>query len=765
MARAQTWNRYSIALSLGTAVAALVGVSGNAHAQDVAAAVTPSGDSIADKPTADDGSIQDIVVSARRRDETLQTTPIAITAIAPAQLEAKATLNIGDLQGAAPNVLITNQNSGAAAANVSIRGLSFADIDKSFDPTVGIMVDGVFIGTNTGAYLDFFDISSIEILRGPQGTLFGRNTIGGVINIQRTKPTGEFGGKFEASYGRFNTWAGRGVLNAPIVPDVLAAKLFYFHNESDGYYRNAMTGRRTGASNNENFGGSLLFTPSSDFASLLTLEKQVQDFVPVNSNISKTGELFCLLEPANECDRNTTTDLYTVFVSPTSSHYTAPAVTWQNDLDLDFTKLTSITSYRSAKEQQTQDFDSSSVDIYYSNRRQKFHQVSQELRAAGKFTDNFDYVIGGYFYSSRYELLQRTRITLFAPPRITEQNTIGHSQSYAVFGDFNLSITDRLRLSFGGRYTHDRKKNRNRVDADQFPGVTYNGSKFTPKVEVDYRPNEQIMAYASWSRGYRSGGFSGRGTTLVSSTTPYGPETVDSYEIGLKMALFDRKLLFNIDAFYADYNSLQQSTTVPTSTGVGNETIVTNVGSAKIKGIEADFTARPVDRLTFTGSIGYLENGFKNFITQGAISALQPAVRTIDYSNVNLIYAPKITAAINAEYSVPTDFGKVQANVGYRYIARYDQQIGLDATAAYPPTGTVVIPRNDPRVRSDEQNLLDVSLSAQFAVEDRKVRVTAYTRNLLDDRGPNAAFTVAGLWSFSSAREPRTYGVQLGVEF
>lgn len=153
----------------------------------------------------ENAGVQDIVVTARRRNETIQETPIAMTALSMVQLESKVTPNIGDLQGAAPNVLITQQNSGASASNVSIRGLSFADVDKSFDPTVAVVVDGVFIGTSTGSYLDFFDIESIEVLRGPQGTLYGRNTIGGVINIRRTRPSGAFGGKFEGSYGSYGT--------------------------------------------------------------------------------------------------------------------------------------------------------------------------------------------------------------------------------------------------------------------------------------------------------------------------------------------------------------------------------------------------------------------------------------------------------------------------------------------------------------------------------------------------------------------------------
>jgi iron complex outermembrane recepter protein len=166
-----------------------------------------------DAPEAEEADSGEIIVTARRRDESLQDTPVAITAINTAMLENKASLNIGDLQGAAPGLLITQQNSGAQAANLSIRGLTYADIEKSQTPTVGVVVDGITIGTNTGQLQDVFDIAQIEVLRGPQGTLFGANTIGGVVSITRTKPTMETGLKAELTYGRWNTWSAKAIGN------------------------------------------------------------------------------------------------------------------------------------------------------------------------------------------------------------------------------------------------------------------------------------------------------------------------------------------------------------------------------------------------------------------------------------------------------------------------------------------------------------------------------------------------------------------------
>jgi iron complex outermembrane receptor protein len=729
----------------------------------------------APQPAAEEAGVQDIIVTARRRNESIQTTPVAVTAIAPAQLEASAAVNIGDLQGTAPNVLITVQSTGAATANISIRGIAFADVEKSFDPAVGVNVDGVYIGTSTGQLLDFFDIESIEILRGPQGTLFGRNTIAGVINIRRTRPTGEWGGKFEAGIASYDQISLRGVLNVPVVKDMLAAKFFAFHTDGSGYYREIGSGKHRGGSNNENFGATFLFTPSDSFDALLTVEKQVQDFDPVNGFLTRTGDAFCDFLPI--CDGNTTTDIYKVATPvPPLGHYRSPAATLEMNWDAGPVKLTSVTSYRKSKEHQVQDFATNG--LYVANRRQRYRQFSQELRASGDIGDRFDYVAGVYYFDSRYRINQATTI-FFVPASV--QDTVGKSESYAAFADFNWEIFDRVRLSGGGRYTHDKKSLQTDLDdlgvpANSFssPETSKSWSKFTPKIGIDYRPTDDLMVYGSWSRGYRSGGFNGRGLTPFSATTPYNPETVDSYEVGFKSEFFDRAVALNVAAFYTDYKDIQQTTTVSTQGGTGNETIVTNAASAKIKGVEADLTIRPMRELTIRSSLGYTDSKFGGFLTRQPVTLPTGAVeiRDFDLSNVDLIYAPKITWSINGEYEIPVAAmnGSIRLNASYRYLSRYDQQVAADPATPLPATGTVVVARNDPRLRSDRQNLVDASVSFLWDMDNSgaKARLTFYGRNLLDDRGPNTAFNVAAFpifWAFAAAREPRVYGAQLGFEF
>ena len=715
-----------------------------------------------------------IVVSARRRDETLQTTPVAISAINTAMLESKAAVNISDLQGSAPGLLITQQNSGAQAANLSIRGLTYANIEKSQTPTVGVVVDGVAIGTNTGQLQDVFDVAQIEVLRGPQGTLFGANTIGGVINIERSKPTMTPGAKIEFSYGRWNTGSGKGIVNYGD-GSTWGVKAWYFHNQTDGYYWNAVSNHSAGGSKDDNFGGSLLFKPAgSGFDAQLTVEDVIQSFDPVNSSLTSTADGFCGIVVAGACGRNNTTDLYTVFDSPGHAKYRAPAATLQMHYDAGTIKLTSVTGWRHSHEDQGQEYGT--TDIYYSLRRQDYTQISQELRGSGKLFSGLDYVVGGYFFGSVYGLNQwqggPALETAVDPSSLAPDYQLVHgkTRSYAAFADFDYAFAENFRLSFGGRWSHDDKQLYN---AFAVSGVIGSGSagfsKFTPKVGLDWRPNRDVMVYGSFSQGYRSGGFSPRATSAQFAGTPFGPETVDAFEIGTKLSTPDHRATLNIAGFISNYKNMQQDTTIPgPASAGGNQTITSNVGGAVIRGIELDGSLHVTSQLKLSATASLMESHFRNFIVGDINANTGGAVIPFDYSANRLIYAPTFSSSVNAEYTVPTSFGKVVSAVGWRHISPYDEQVSIGAItyngpAAAPTSATVY--GNDPRVRTVTQDLVDASMTVDFKLQGLDAYARVYGRNLADVRTTSAAFTVAGLWAFASAIEPRSYGATLGVKF
>lgn len=753
----------------------------------LAALFTPTAANAADaaSPTtaaaAGGAQLEQIVVTARRREENVQNTPLSVSAISPTQLEQKAAPDIRDLVGATPNLIIDPVSAGPSAAAISIRGISFEDIEKSFDPSVAVLIDGVYIGTNTGQLLDFFDFSGIEVLRGPQGTLFGRNTTGGVINITRSDPTGRFGGKVSGTFGDYGRKEFRGVLNLPEV-GIVDTKLFYFHKESTGYIHNVTRNADEPHSKDDNYGVTFKITPTDTFNAKLTLEGSRQRSETSQSSLSNNGDLICLALPLGpggslvrvtgipdqECNRNNQKDLYTTFsnvAGPVRYRERAGTFDFNWDIGHGFT-VTGVTGYRKSNESVRQDFDASSINFFDTLRVQDYHQFSQEVRVAGKITDTLDMVAGAYYFDSEYHLHQTTNWGPFLQfaaglPAQTQAFVHHKARSEAVFADFDWKFMPKWRLSVGGRYTKDTKQIVN--DATVFVARGKDSwSEFTPKVSIDYQPTDDIMLYATYAKGFRSGGFNGRASTPVAATTPYNPETVDSYEVGAKTDWLNNRLILNVAAFYTKYDNKQEEVVRPTPPGSINaqETIVSNAASATISGLEADLRARPIEGLNVTAALGLLDASYDQFQT------LDPVTLTpVDLSNLNLRRTPKVTGSLGFDYTVPSQVGDWTVAADWRHIAPYDTVI----TPA-PGTGVIVggklVPAvNDPRGRTNTQDLIDASLTWRQDRGDQQIHVTLFGRNLTDSRGLNGALAVAGLFSFGGPRPPRTWGVEVGYNF
>ncbi len=262
-----------------------------ASAQD-AAAPTAGATTAATPP--DDG-IADIIVTAQKRADKVQNIPVAVTALDQSTLASATITNLRDIAARVPSLVVDSVGAGPSAAAISIRGISFEDIEKSFDPAVGVVVDGVFIGTNTGQLLDSFDLERLEVLRGPQGTLFGRNTIAGVINVTRTRPTEDAGARGSFSYANFDTKRGRLVLNSGTLGGIVALKAFGFYDDTGGYYHNVTRNRRDGQYETLTGGISALITPTDAIKVLLTYEHERERGETIVSSLSETGkDLICL---------------------------------------------------------------------------------------------------------------------------------------------------------------------------------------------------------------------------------------------------------------------------------------------------------------------------------------------------------------------------------------------------------------------------------------------------------------------------------------
>ena len=365
--------------------------------------------------------IEEVVVTARKVEESSQDVPIAITAIS-AELSNSTIRDLVDLNGFAPNVQIDEDGSrGGGGANITIRGISpTRSDDNSFDSPIGVMIDDIYLGSLAGQVLENFDLERVEVLRGPQGTLFGKNTIGGVVHVIRSRPTGELGLKTRLTAGRFDQREVRLVGNAPIVDERLAAKAFFTLMKDDGIQRNVTTGNRVGNRDYMNFGASLLFTPVDSFEALLTVERfedrsrlgafhTNNNFAPgvlevptdPNDTDFTGGFAACAIFPET-CRTSTDRPRVSENNTDNDSRLDTDAFTLKMRLDLnDNMSLVSVTGYRDQVENRIYDFDASSAPYITIERFNDYDQFSQELRLEGQW-ENFNFVAGGYFWNSEF---------------------------------------------------------------------------------------------------------------------------------------------------------------------------------------------------------------------------------------------------------------------------------------------------------------------------------------------------------------------------
>jgi iron complex outermembrane receptor protein len=719
--------------------------------------------------------VEDIIVSARRRAESIQDAPVAVTAISPRELTNLSAPDIRDLVGRTPNLVIDPVNAGPSAAAISIRGISFEDIEKSFDPAVGVLIDDVYIGTNTGQLLDFFDFESVEVLRGPQGTLFGRNTTAGVIRLQRTKPTGEFGVRALGTIGNYGRRDLRLVVNTPKLGDLISFKGFWIRAQTDDFYDNQTLGKEYGGRRYDNYGVSARI--EKDNLDIIATWDRVNERSEIDTgSTSQTGlDLICLQVPIPgvglvrptgipdaQCDRNTGDDLYTTFSNvPGLATNKGDNITINGTLDLGGLTLSSVTGWRTSRENVRQDFDSTSINFFDTNRAQTYRQFSQEIRVAGDLTDTIDFVTGFYYFNSNYTLDQTTFFGPFLqagglPPQ--GGNLVDHnSKSTALFADVQWQITEQLRLSVGGRYTWDDKSIFNDFLKTGLPIFIANESaswsQFTPRASVDYSFGDlsNTLVYASYSQGYRAGGFNGRGQTAESARTPFDPETVDSFELGFKTELWDNRITFNVAAFLTKYDNKQEEVVRPAPPPAGQETLVLNAATATIKGLEAEFRARFTEGLNVFGSLGLLDAQYDEFET------LVNGVPT-DISNRDLRRTPDLSFSIGGDYSMPLgDWATLLLTGVYRHVS------SLQTTIVGDPLDPT---RNDPRGRAQPRDNLDASAGLIFDLgSERTARISIFGRNLTNDKGLSSTLPVAGLFTFSAARPPRTWGLELGFDY
>lgn len=775
-------------LLLSTAIAALAASPVHAQSTDAAAA---SDDSPAAAP-ADDSYGGDIVVTAQRRSESVQDVPIAISAFNSEMVEASGSTNITSLNGLAPNVVLQTQGLVANVPMISIRGMSTADPDPNADPKVSTIIDGVYIPFVSSTMLDLFDVERIEVLKGPQGVLFGKNNLAGTINVITARPTDDFGGEVRLTAGSFGLKQFRGKINTGrFAGDALAAKVSVNFRDYDGYSRNVITGNRLNGANVKSVRGALNFDQGGAFDSTLVADWLKQKTTGPAPHVLDNGDAnWDLLPDEVKTDVRKAAVLFDPYAN-TESY----GGSWTSNLDVGYGTVTAVLGYRHLDYVTRGDFDGlldprPALDVI---RDFSGQSKSAELRYVSPADEPVDFVVGLYYQADKWRQFN----TVFASRTLTTLAQLHQdTESYAAFALVNAHPVDGLTLSLGGRYSHDRKKydiatqvRTNTTSAAGLTGDDYtravmdsllsgvqtssfsaslkaSWAEFTPRLTVEYRLSPSAMIYANYSQGYKSGGFNSRGT-IAENVGPYDPERVNAFEVGAKTDLFDRLLRLNVAGFVNNYRDLQGSVTKMGA--VRAENITTNIAAAKIYGFEVETLLRPAAGFTLGANIAYLHARYTDFCadTDGAFTNGAPEVGQCgpaqpilingvpngsfavptDGTSLDLANAPKWSGSLSADYAIPVAFGEVKLHSDARYSSRFNTW-GRS---------------NNPGYYRNEVVLLNASIAV--AGEDDRWKVTVYGSNLTDQKVISGA-TNAGASPISQFYQPpREFGVDVAFKF
>ncbi len=698
----------------------------------------------------DSGGFEEITVTARKREENIQNVAMSVSAVSQGEIERRFVSDIRDLVDVSPNLVIddTAQGPGGVAA-AYIRGVGVADVESNFDPAVQTVIDGIYHGKLSGGLLRTFDVERMEVLRGPQGTLFGRNAIGGVINLARTKPTGERGGKIRVGAGDYDTTYADGIFN--FGNEEVAIKVFgAYRNQDEGYWENLVTGNKDGESRYYQVGANVLWQAAEDLELEFSydIERTEQDTPPLNY-VGQPNQLFCDGTIANFCapsvDDPLGGDRYKVTQQGANdadfevdTYILEARYDWTDAINID-----AIFGYRNINENVFQDFDATPDLLFETNRPEQYDQTSLELRLTNASPDSpLTYTVGTFLWTSEYEVQLESFLGFVAPgvvtvPRESKQTT----DSYALFFEGDYEFNDQWTVTAGLRYTFDDKTSRH-TGVPTISTQHENWDEFTPKVAVRYTFNEDAMAYASYTRGYRSGGFVGRPDEVAVAVTPYDPETLDNFELGAKTQWWDRRLVLNGTIFYSSYDDKQEevSEALPLGAGgTGQQTVIANAAEATLWGVELEALAYPIEGLEIRANVGYLDSEYDDFDADLTGDGV-----VTDNSNLDLRRAPEWTGSLSAQYERQLGPGTGWIRAGYHFIDEHEVTL-----------------LNSPQTSNDSQHLVDGSIN--YGYEGWEFSV--YGRNLTDEDGYGIGFDVANLWTYAAPRAPRTWGAEVTFTF
>ena len=731
----------------------------------------------------ENSNIEEIIVTSLKRANGIaaQDLPVSVTAISEQLIIDSESIDLSDIGRMVPNATLHPSATFASTPNFLIRGIGVSGTTRSLDPAVGIIVDGVYLGFPVGANLDMFDRESIEILRGPQGTLLGRNVTGGAVVVRTKRPTGEFGAKIDATVGDYSRRDLSFSIEGPI-SDTISGKIAVMSRERDGYWKDNNGGSMVPTDgaiargyDETGFGESgtkpdvdltiirpmLLIEPNEnlditligEFLSDKSGTANSRNFV--NSNSLRRTQLFGYTPPEDRYEINHNlmggNDLeIDTFVG-------------EFNLQMDTGILTGIASYRELTYDSSTDFDGSPITLFhFPDNHEEQEQQTFELRYAGSYSDNIDYVVGISYFDQEMFVGERRDFGVADIAGVVE---LSHD-SIGIFAELDYSITDKTKITLGARWTEESKdvifnaigsceKDFSSCSGPS-SGLSVGGTfdDTTPKVAITHALNEDVNIYASFTQGFRSGTFDARARTVDSflNSKP-GPEEVTSIELGMKSTFNDGKVLLNIALFQADYDDIQKLALEECEVDIvtcpsGRIQRLINAAKATIEGIEIETRINLTDQFSIQGSLGYTDAGFDEFLGFDAdgVRGYDPVTDPVAAAALKFERVPELTYNIMANYFQPLSNG---AELDFRVSYSYTDDFTNDAL------GTKAI-------ITDSYGLLDASVSYTFAQSGLKL--TVFGKNITDEDYHDFALDNA-LTSLTWGGVPDTYGLRLTYSF
>ena len=734
--------------------------AGRAHAQAPAAAAVDSAE----------GSQfgADIVVTAQRRQETVQSVPISINAYTSKQLQDLRVTTAADIASLSPGVFVTGSR-GDQNPVFSIRGLSLNDTFSNNNPEVGIYFDDVILPYTPMLSFQLFDLQRVEVLKGPQGTLYGRNTTTGAINFLSVRPSQDFNGYISGTYARF----GRKELEMAAgggVTDTLAVRVSgKTVQQSSGWQYNDLTGRHIGKVNNVALRAQALWTPTERLTvhlegTYLYDNSDVQQREHVGYYAAPGGGAFCAAALAGYRDEANCVDflgysdtdpkrrhVQDSSLYGTKSHARGQGVMLNVGYDLGGAKLTSITGYNHFKRRAGDDSDGAALIELDSLFTDKIKSFTQELRLASEGDGPLTWVGGVYYSWDRIagDALQALDDHIFHTR--VDTSYVQTTNAYAAFGQLSYAITDRLKLTGGLRFTRDEKRYvYNSVDLDPFGMSTLptpaglvqnhvNQNNVSGKVGIDYKVDRDLMLYASASKGFKSGGFKAAIAFNPDEVAPFRGETVWAYEAGVKSTLLGGRLILNAAGYYNNWRNFQAMVTEIRS-GI-NVITLSNAGNARVYGGEFEAQYRPTDTLQIRASANLQSTKITRFNTVPGSD---------DFTGNRLANAPKLTASGQARWETP---------------------IGTESWGVYVLGDASYRSKTYFSLANRGQNSQDGYwlLNGRIGIHDRQDRweLAVFGKNILNKLYVSASYdNWGGIFpSQNFLGDPATYGVQMTFRF